>query len=216
MTNRSKWMLLGLLVLVWAALLVQRGMNAPEPARVPLKFKSGQTVSRETARGTGGLPTLIESQTASAKQVMFKKPKNIFAPLTVRIKKPTRPRPRPATIPPPAPPPVRTAPPPPSPAELARRQQELEAARARQEQELETAQAHQRMGQYRFLGYLIRMGDQRAFLSKGRKIYIVRAGEMLDDRIKIQAMDASSVKLSHQGTRMVTTLTLKKEPSGSF
>ena len=72
------------------------------------------------------------------------------------------------------------------------------------------------MGQYRFLGYLIRMGDQRAFLSKGRKIYIVRAGEMLDDRIKIQAMDASSVKLSHQGTRMVTTLTLKKEPSGSF
>ncbi len=207
MTNRSKWMLLGLLVLVWAALLVQRGMNAPEPQRVPLKFKSGQTVSREAARGTGGLPTLIESQTASAKQVMFKKPKNIFAPLTVRIKKPTRPRlrPLPTMKPPPAPPPVRTAPPLPSPAEL-----------ARQQQELETAQARQRMGQYRFLGYLIRMGDQRAFLSKGRKIYIVRAGEMLDDRIKVQAMDDSSVKLRHQGTRRVTTLTLKKEPSGSF
>ncbi len=205
MTDRSKWVLLGLLVLVWAALLVQRGMNAPEPARVPLKFKSGQTVSREATRGTGGLPTLIESQAASAKQVMFKKPKNIFAPLTVRIKKPTRPRPRPATIPSPAPPPVRTAPPPPSPAELARRQQELE-----------TAQARQRMGQYRFLGYLMRMGDQRAFLSKGRKIYIVRAGEMLDDRIKIQAMDDSSVELRHQGTTMVTTLTLKKEGAGSF
>ena len=96
MTNRSKWMLLGLLVLVWAALLVQRGMNVSEPARVPLKFKSGQTLSREAARGTGGLPTLIESQTANAKQVMFKKPKNIFAPLTVRIKKPALPRPRPA------------------------------------------------------------------------------------------------------------------------
>jgi len=212
MTNRSKWVLLGLLVLVWAALLVQRGMNVSEPARVPLKFKSGQTLSREAARGTGGLPTLIESQTANAKQVMFKKPKNIFAPLTVRIKKPALPRPRPAM----KPPPVRSAPPPPSPAELARRQQELEAARARQQQELETAQARQRMGQYRFLGYLIRMGDQRAFLSKGRKIYIVRAGEMLDDRIKVQAMDDSSVKLRHQGTRRVTTLTLKKEPSGSF
>ena len=214
MTNRSKWVLLGLLVLVWAALLVQRGMNASEPARIPLKFKSGQTLSREAARGTGGLPTLIESQTANATHVMFKKPKNIFAPLTVRIKKPTqsRPRPRPAM----KPPPVRTAPPPPSPAELARRQQELEAAQARQQQELETAQARQRMGQYRFLGYLIRMGDQRAFLSKGRKIYIVRAGEMLDDRIKIQAMDDSSVELRHQGTTMVTTLTLQKEPSGSF
>ncbi len=214
MTNRSKWMLLGLLVLVWAALLVQRGMSAPEPARVPLKFKSGQTVSREAVRGTGGLPTLIESQTASAKQVMFKKPKNIFAPLTVRIKKPTRPRPRPR----PAmnPHSVRSAPPPLSQDELARRQQELEAAQARQQQELETTQARQRMGQYRFLGYLIRAGDQRAFLSKGRKIYIVRAGEMLDDRIKIQAMDDSSVELRHQGTRMVTTLTLKKEGSGSF
>ncbi len=212
MTNRSKWVLLGLLVLVWAALLVQRGMNASEPARVPLKFKSGQTLSREAARGTGGLPTLIESQTANAKQVMFKKPKNIFAPLTARIKKPTRPRPRPAM----KPPSVRSAPPPLSQDELARRQQELEAAQARQQQELETAQARQRMGQYRFLGYLIRMGDQRAFLSKGREIYIVRAGEMLDDRIKIQAMDDSSVELRHQGTTMVTTLTLKKDGSGSF
>ena len=206
MTHRSKWLVLTLLLIVWGVLLVQRFVNVPEPQRVTLKFTSGQTLSREAARGTGGLPVLIDSRTASAQQIAFKKPKNIFAPLSLPEKKLKKKRTRIAKEPKPSSaPPEPTAPPLPTPEELARVQRELAAKQARQQ-----------MGQYRFLGYLTRGGEQQAFLGKGRKIYIVRAGETLDGFIQIQAVDASSVKLKHQPTNLETTLLLKKEGNGIF
>ncbi len=141
MTHRSKWLVLTLLLLVWGVLLVQRFVNVPEPQRVALKFTSGQTLSREAARGTGGLPALIQPAEASAQQIAFKKPKNIFAPLSLPEKKLKKKRTRLAKEPKPSSAPLEpTAPPLPTPEELARVQWELAAKQARQQ-----------MGQYRFL-----------------------------------------------------------------
>jgi len=195
MTQRLKWLVLTLL-LVGGVLLVQGLVNEPEPQPVALQFTSGHTQSREAAWGTSGLPALIHHR---AEPITFKTPRNIFAPLSWPEKKPEQQRTRIAKKPEPAP----TAPPPLTPEELARLQQELAAKQARH-----------LMGQYRFLGYLIRAGEQQAFLEKGRNIYIVRPGETLDALIQIQAIDGSSVKLKHHPTSVETTLLLKENGSG--
>ncbi len=211
MTARSKWGLLGTLVLGWLVVLGFRIMNQPEPQRVPLKYKSGLA----QARPKGDLPPVVWPVQAREIPVSFNTPKNIFAPpetLTEPEKQKlaaARKRAKEAAVPA-VPPPQPAGPPPPTPEELAaqeaRRQQEL----ARQQQELAAQQARQLMSQYRFLGYLTQGGESKAFLSKGRDIFVVRAGETVDGRIQITAIDATSVKLKETGTNLETSIPLTK------
>lgn len=223
MTDQVKWGVVGGLLLVWAALIVLRVLNEPEPQRVPLTFTSGQ-VQRRVA---GDLQVVRPAQ-ATSDQASFATPKNIFAPLDTMLEsekvalakatKRTRARPREVFGPPAPPPEVLAAQQAQRQQELAaeeaRRQQELAELQARQQREATLQQARQQMAQYRFLGYLTKGSESRAFLGKGREIYIVRAGDTVDGRILVTSIDAATVKLKDAGTSLETAIPLTKTGQG--
>ena len=95
------------------------------------------------------------------------------------------------------------APPPPSPEEVA-------SEAARQQEALGRKQSQEQLAQYRVLGYLSREGVLHAFLGRGREIYIVHTGEMLEGRILVKSIDASSVVLREVHTNLEATLSLQK------
>jgi hypothetical protein len=223
MSDQKKWMLVGGLLVVWVILLAVRVITTPEPQRVPLKFQSGQTLARAGTNEmtVSGIPKVIRPQKANFAEGSFKRPINIFAPLGIdrADEKPKIARTKgrsdiakavvtqhmfgPERPPPQAPPP----PPGPSPEELA-------AQQARQQKEQAAQQARQRLAQYRFLGYLTERGEQKAFIGKGRELYIVRTGEMVEGRIRVHAIEPTSVMLTDGDTGIGTTLPLVKEAGG--
>lgn len=226
MTKRAQILLFGALLLLWAGIIAVRVMTEPEPQRVPLKFVSGQTVVRDTlhkdisspAVSKPRLPTTAQVVFNTA-QVVFKAPKNIFAPLDRRTDEAREAEARarlmaakkkaeqvavPATAP---------SPPPPTPEELAAREAQRQADQARQQKEQAIQQARQAMGQYRFIGFLTQAGENRAFLGKGKDIYIVRTGETIEGKIQVKSIDAAVVKLLEQNTSTETSLPLMKEGS---
>ena len=217
MSDHRKWSLLGGLVLVLLALIAIRVLNQPEPQRVPLTYQSGQRLARDAARGAAGLPSPVKPPTQK-NQVTFREPKNIFARLgsasdttsDARGRGGKKPKLAMAAVPgpvqgPPPPPPEESA------AQQALRLQQLAAQQARQQKELAAQQARQLMEQYRFFGYVKQGGEHRAFLAKGREIYIVHTGETLEGRILVTGVDASAVKLKDSATSLEATLPLKKE-----
>ena len=226
MTKRAQILLFGALLVLWAGIIAVRVATEPEPQRVPLKFVSGKTVARDTARSSG-VPAITKPMPATTAQVVFdtaqvvfKPPKNIFAPLDVRTDEAREADARArlqaakkkaeqvaAAARPPAP----VAPPPPTPEELAAQEEKRKAELARQQKEQAIQQARQAMGQYRFLGYLTEAGEHRAFLGKGKDIYIVRTGETIEGKIQVKSIDPAAVKLQEQTTTTETSLPLTKE-----
>jgi type IV secretory pathway VirB10-like protein len=221
MTNRKQWILLGGLLLLWMAVLAFRVMSEPEPQRVPLKFVSGQVVTREAARSADEMPVGLRTVGTQVARVSFKDPKNIFAPLDLRTdeektaaaqarllaaRKKTE---QAAAAAAPAPP----APPPPTPEELAAQEAQRQIELARQQKEQAVQQARKAMGQYRFLGYLTRNGAPQAFLGKGNEIYIVKTGETVEGKIQVTTIDVTTVKLTEQTTSTEASLPLVKEGS---
>ena len=114
---------------------------------------------------------------------------------------------------------------PPSPEQLAamqaRRQQELAEQEARRRQELAVQEAkrqeeqakqrvQQELGQYRLFGYVIRDGESRALLSKGREIFIVRKGDLLEGKIRISWKDEAEVTLREPTQNLEATIPLTK------
>ncbi|MER3425334.1 MAG: hypothetical protein C4293_20970, partial [Nitrospiraceae bacterium] len=195
-------------------LIAVRLLTEPEPQRVPLTYKSGQVAARKEAKEAAGFPTLIRPKKAN--EISFREPKNIFAALEHPSEKQALARPRmakkpmpenPVAIAPPTHPALE--PPPPSPEELA-------AQEARRQQELAAQQARQQMAQYRFLGYLSQNGEQRAFLGKGKDIYIVRSGDTVEGKILVKTIDASAIQLADTGTRLEATIPLSKDNGGTF
>ena len=106
-----------------------------------------------------------------------------------------------------------TAPPPPSLEELAQQQEALAALAAQQQEQLRRRQLLEQMGQYRYLGYVNQNGVQKAFLGKGREIYILREGETLEGKFQVALIEATTVKLLEHESKLETTLKLKKEES---
>jgi hypothetical protein len=205
MNNRVKWGAVTVLALTWAALLVTRLIDQPPPQRMPLTYRSGQAVPRESFRS--GLEALTRGEGAEARAMSapFKTPKNIFAPLESdgdEASKTKRARTFTAKTPPPS---AATAPVSASPAVPAPSADEL-AAR----------QAQQAIAQYRFLGYLTQAGTARAFLGKGQQIYIVTTGDLLDERIRVQAITASAVQLKDAGTNVEGTIPLSSTDGRGF
>lgn len=220
MTKRAQILLFGALLLLWAGVIAVRVMTEPEPQRVPLKFVSGQTVVRETLHKDSSAPAVVAPKQVVTTQVVFKTPKNIFAPLDIRTDEAREAEARArllaarkkteqvaATAPQLPPPPQ------PTPEELAAREAQRQAELARQQKEQAIQQARKAMGQYRFLGYLTQNGSPQAFLGKGSDIYIVRAGETIEGKIQVKSIDAAAVKLLEQNTSTETSLPLVKEGS---
>lgn len=214
MTTRAKWMALLLVFVIWAGLAVWLLTDTNEPQRVPLKFISGQSGARGV-RANGNTAMRIDLALLMAQRQKsdnsFMAPKNIFRPLktereTAALSPPAKNRaePRrdpappvsvapsalePSTVPllPPAAkgiqpvipsaPPTPAAPPGPTPEELAKQT------------------GRQELSRYRYLGYLVRGGHDEAFLTKGKDLHIVKAGETIDQHVLVKAIGPTGVTL---------------------
>ncbi len=88
MTNRTKWLLLGGLLLIWATTLFFQAIEEEDLPQVPLQYKTGQTTGETGLQDSD--PSLAFIKTMSGDPVTFTQPRNIFAPLgQQRAKKPT-------------------------------------------------------------------------------------------------------------------------------
>ena len=217
MTDRMKAAALGALLLVWIVLVISYVVMEPEPQRVPLTYKTG-TAPKQARQGSA----LKRSLLVKTRQPPPHDIKNIFAPLdrvgaggqeretaeaaaaaaaaaearrAKRLaKKPPPPPVVQATAPaPPPPPPV--APPPPG-------------QTAAQKAGLE-------LGEYRFLGYLVKRGESMAFLEKGHEIYIVKTGDVVNRAVQVKTIDPGFVKLVDARTAVEATIPLTKPGAGA-
>lgn len=212
MSHRTKIWLLAVLMLVWVGMLVFRFTSREETHNIPLTFTSGQKVAKESVTKSVSVPTVAKLATFRAPDASFTTPKNIFAPLnetvasteTKAARKVAKAKPKAAVIPASAIVPVLPVPPPPSPEELA-------AQRIRQQREQAAQQARQLMGQYRFIGFLTEDGEPRAFVGKGRELYIVRMGETLDGQIQVGTIEPSALKLRDATANVETSIPLLHE-----
>lgn len=213
MSRRNQWLgLLGLLA-VWAGLLVWQVLTPEEPRRAPLTYVSGQGGHAQTIRGKPlGLKINLDLLAAHQRQAEkpLVAPKNIFVPLkeertrmagsapaTVAkaspppASSPDKPPAGAETLGVPAPPPGPPPPPPgPTPEELAK-----QAGR-------------QELAQFRYLGYLSRGGREEAFLSKGKDLHIVRAGETIEQRVLVKAVAPTGVTLQETVSQVEHTVQL--------
>lgn len=211
MTMTRKWQVLAGLVALWVALIVVRVITAPEPKEVPLKFTSGQLAARSGHGGQAANEFDIKPITIAARQIPGEPKKNIFAPWSepqspeqVAARAKAR---RKSMASAPLAPPVAAAPPVPPPSSP----EELAAQAARQQEELRLRQLKEQMAQYRYLGFLTRDGDRKAFLGKGRELYVIRLGDKLEGKFLVAAIDSETVKLRETQSSLEATLQLKKE-----
>ena len=201
LTPRIKWALLGGLLLVWVAVAWFQVMNQPEPQRVPLTHKSGVAkATTETAP-----PVMSRTRSADTSQTGFKTPKNIFAPLTVQSEivasNPSglrKPRSRKGGGPSSGP-----------------EQAEAPIVRQPTPEELAIMEARRQLSEFRFLGYLTQHGSRRAFLAKGPETYILKIGEIVDGRILLTSMDATSITLVETSTNQKASIPLAQNTATS-
>lgn len=219
----QRYLLLGLGG-IWCVLILTRFLTAEEPQEVPLTFVSGKPAAKTRAAVGTPDPWQVKQVTIQAHEVPTGPKKNIFAPLgestavgaTAIVAK----REKRATAPPPqeVAAVVPAAPPEPTPEELAEqvaRQQaqlaEQAAQAAREQEELKLQQVREQMGQYRYLGYLNQQGVQKAFVGKGKDIYILRTGDKLDGKFLVASIESTTVKLKEPATSLETSIELKKD-----
>ncbi|HEX7767676.1 MAG TPA: hypothetical protein VF443_13250, partial [Nitrospira sp.] len=69
----------------------------------------------------------------------------------------------------------------------------------------------EQMGQYRYWGYLTQQGVLKAFVGKGKDLYIIRQGDKLDGKFLVASINATTVKLKEPATNLEASLDLKKE-----
>ena len=198
---------------VWVLLLAWRFMPTDPPQEVPLTFVSG----RSSTKKTSGVPDpwQVKPMAMQAKAMPETPKKNIFAPLgestvvgdgavgasTVVGERSKRVSPPPPVVVVAEVPPAPSGPTPEALAEQAAKQQE----------ELRRKQVQEQMGQYRYLGYLTQQGVQKAFVGKGKDIYIIRQGDKLDGKFLVASINATTVKLKEPVTSLEASLDLKKE-----
>ena len=68
-------------------------------------------------------------------------------------------------------------------------------------QELALEAGRQELAQFRYLGRLSRAGRSEVFLAKGNALYIVKAGETIEQRILVKAITPSGVTLQETTTK---------------
>lgn len=209
-TSMQRYRLLGLGG-VWCVLILTRFLTAEPPQEVPLQFVSGRPATKILVAAGVSDPWQVKHVTMQAREMPEVPKKNIFAPLgestavgatTVMAARAKRVTP----APPPPPVVVEVPPPPPGPTP-----QELAEQAARQQEELKLKQLREQMGQYRYLGYLSQQGVQKAFVGKGKDIYIIRKGDKLDGKFLVASIDPATVKLKEPTTSLETSIELTKE-----
>jgi hypothetical protein len=204
----QRYLLLGL-GSVWCVLILMRFLTAEAPEEVPLTFVSGKTAAKTRPAIAAPDPWQVKRVTIQAREMSEGPKKNIFAPLgaSTVVGAPIIGATRANRL---APPPevvvavVPDAPPGPTPEELAEQV-------VRQQEGLKLKQVREQMGQFRYLGYLSQQGVHKAFIGKGKDIYILRTGDTLDGKFLVASIDPTSVKLKEPTTSLETSLDLTKE-----
>ncbi|MEQ1793148.1 MAG: hypothetical protein ABL970_03070 [Nitrospira sp.] len=219
MTDRTKWLGVSGLIVVWLALGYVYVIDVPPPQEVPLKFTSGRAAV-DPIRKPPTENWEVKSLHAPVRELPATPKKNIFTAAALlpspeaQAKRMAQRAHRKALVvaaevqaAPSAP----YTPPPPSPEELARQQEELVVQQAKQQEELRRKQLQEQMAQYRYLGYVSQNGVSKAFLGKGKEIYIMRQGDTLDGKFLVAAIEAATVKLQTADAALETIIKLKKE-----
>lgn len=195
MNTRAKWAAVLLLGGLWAGLALWDLVAAPEPQRAPLAYVTGQKSSREAGRGKAdtGLKIRMDLLEAGRRQAegAFAAPKNIFAPLSLEER-----RVQVAAARAVKPPPVAVVPPPPA---------------GPTPEELAAQAALSELGQFRYLGYLSRQGRDEVFLSKGKELHVVRAGDTIEPRVLVKAVTPKDVILQETRSQVEKTILLAGE-----
>ena len=193
MTHRTQVTLLLVLGGLWAGLIVWAFMSTPEPPQAPLTYVTGQKASRTAVRGIndGNLKIRMDLLDAAGKQkdAAFMSPKNIFSPLPLADPEAVAAHRRRA------PPPVVVSPVPPGPTP----------------EELAAQAAMAELAQFRYLGYLSRQSRDEAFLSKGKDLHIVRAGETIEQRVLVKTITPRDVTLQETRSHVEKTVSLAGE-----
>lgn len=195
----------------WCILILMRFLTAEPPQEMPLQFVSGRLAAKTHLAAGVPDPWQVKHVTMQAREMPEQPKKNIFAPLgestEVRVRSAMATRAKRVTPAPPLPPVVAEVPPPPpgpTPEELAEQA-------ARQQKELRLKQLREQMGQYRYLGYLSQQGMHKAFVGKGKDLYIIRKGDTLDGKFLVASIDPATVKLREPTTNLETSIELTKE-----
>ena len=219
MTDQMKAVMLAALLLAWIVLVISYVFMEPERQRVPLTYKTG-TVSKQGRKASAvKRPLLVKAVQPPPQNI-----KNIFAPLdradgskerseateaaaaaaaaaaearrAKRLAKTPPPVVQAAAPAPAPPPPAPVAPPPPQGPTAAQK-------------------ASQELGEYRFLGYLVKRGESMAFLEKGHEIYIVKTGDVVNRAVQVKTIDPGFVKLVDARTAVEATIPLTKPGVGA-
>lgn len=195
---------------IWAVLIALRVLSAEEAQEVPLKFVSGRTSAVKGVLAGAADPWRLTPATTQARAMPEAPKKNIFAPLGEPTDVTTTPvvAKRPKRVAPPPPPPVALVVPPAPPGPT---QEELAEQAARQQEELKRKQVREQMGQYRYLGYLSQQGVEKAFLGKGKDIYIIRKGDKIEGKFLVASIGPASVKIRELITNLEASIDFKKD-----
>lgn len=216
--SAQRLLLLGLAGL-WGVLVLVRVLTVEAPQEVPLTFVSGRPVPTLSAAAGESDPWQIRPMTMQTRELRETPKKNIFAPLgdstvvaspatvAMRVKRQVAPT-VPAPVAQPGPVIAATPPPPPGPSP-----EELAEQAAQQQAILKAQQVREQMGQYRYIGYFHQHGEQKAFLGKGKEIYIIRTGDTVDEKFLVASIEPTMVKLKEPATSLETSLNLKMEGS---
>ena len=206
MNTSQQWLLFsGLLLILCVALFFQL-MDESEPQRVPLLYKTGQTVRDQARiRQPQTLSLSFSSENDVSRPTTFTQPRNIFAPLFQKKASIPKSSLSKASVAPP----LRPLPP----------SQPSIPFTGPSPEELAAEQARAQLSQFLFLGYLTRGSDRQVFLSKGKAIYIVQQGEIIEGDIEVRATDPTAVTLAKPipgtGKTVETTLPLTKDKTNA-
>ena len=193
MTNRKQLLVLLVLGGVWAGLLMWRLVSTEEPARVPLVHVTGQSAHQTVAQGKTGASLRVDLDLLAAsrtqREATFTTPKNIFS-----------------LVRPEGPQPVSSEPPLP-----------VDMPPTAEEQLSQQATAAE-LAQFRYLGYfylgsLRQEGREIALLVKNEDLHIVRAGEIIEQRVLVKAITPSGVTLQETHSRVEQTVPLAEGES---
>lgn len=193
MTNQKQLLVLLVLGGVWAGLLMWHFVGTEEPARVPLVHVTGQSAHQKVARGKTGAPLSVDLDLLAASRTQregtFTTPKNIFS--LVRSDGPQT-----ASSEPPLPVDVSLTP----------------------EEELSQQATAAELAQFRYLGYfylgsLRQEGREIALLVKNDDLHVVRAGEIIQQRVLVKTITPTGVTLQETHSRVEQTVPLAEGES---
>lgn len=181
MTNQKQLLVLLVLGGVWAGLLMWRLFSTEEPARVPLVHVTGQSAHQTVARGKTGAPLRVDLELLAASRTQregtFTTPKNIFS--LVRSEGP-----------------------------LAVSSEQLPVdVPLTPEEELSQQATAAELAQFRYLGYfylgsLRQEGREIALLVKNDDLHVVRAGEIIQQRVLVKTITPTAVTLQETHSRV--------------